>query len=578
MTSAGHRVRNAMSNAIRRAGYLAAVLGLFTPVGAVSGDEFRAFWADAFSQGFKSTVEINTMVARAQIGRYNAIIAEVLAYQDTGAAGHGAYWSSSIVPMASDISGGIDPLQKLVLQAHAAGIEVHAWIVPYRVSTSWSPNGNSYLAARPQWIMVPEESSGGGPATIDGKYFLDPGSPEVQDYIVSIARELAANYDIDGIHLDYIRYVSTNGGYPASAFYSKSGLQRFRDITGYVGTPPYSGDAAWDDFRRREVDELVRRLFPEVHLIASNPRQPLRFTSALLATGGAPSDFSNSLAYELFQNWRHWMEVGWLDAACPMNYKQEHCSSEAAWYRSWIDAAVGWGYGRHVFCGQANYLNSFANSVTQLDYAYDNGADGTVNYSYYGTRSIETICDDSKSWSADTAWYNYVADNRFTSTALTPDMPWHNPATATKGFVYGRVTDGATGQPIDNATVRLGAVTICYTDGNGYYFYRPSFDPGLNGVVVPFRAVASGYAEVQRPHVLVERAGFTEVNFALGTWLPGDYDVDADVDIADFEQLAPCLTGPDAGPIGAGCDIFDFDLDGDVDLLDSQVFQQSFTN
>ena len=77
--------------------------------------------------------------------------------------------------------------------------------------------------------------------------------------------------------------------------------------------------------------------------------------------------------------------------------------------------------------------------------------------------------------------------------------------------------------------------------------------------------------------MLVERAGFTEANFALGTWLPGDYDVNGHVDFNDFLWLAPCVTGPDNGPPPAGGDLFDFDHDTDVDLPDLAVFQRSFT-
>ena len=77
--------------------------------------------------------------------------------------------------------------------------------------------------------------------------------------------------------------------------------------------------------------------------------------------------------------------------------------------------------------------------------------------------------------------------------------------------------------------------------------------------------------------MLAERAGFTEANLAIGTWLPGDYDVDGDVDLDDYARFADCITGVNGGPLSAGCDIFDFDLDADVDVKDFQTFQASFT-
>ncbi|MBN1514615.1 MAG: family 10 glycosylhydrolase [Phycisphaerae bacterium] len=431
--------------------------GLIAPP-AVAQSSMRAFWADAFHEGFRSTSQIDAMISMAMTGNYNAIIAEVLAYQDNVGSGHGAYWNSSIVPKAGDIVGGIDPLAYLVQQAHANGLEVHCWLVAYRVSTAWPPSGNTVV--QPEWIMVPRSDMGGGPATVDGKYTLDPGSPEVQEYLVSIVRELVTNYEIDGIHWDYIRYTSTNAGYPADTGYDQSGLARFQDITGYVGTPPYSGEPSWDDFRRREIDELVRRVRAEIPSVTSNPRQPLRHTAALITWGDAPSNFESTSAYGIFQNWRYWMEQGYLDAGIPMCYYREYNPPHDQWYRNWVDAAIGWRYDRHMYIGPGIYLNSFADSVTQMQYARNAGADGLSTYSFASTNNTGQIAAD---------WYPYVAANLFTSSIPTPDMPWRDPAVAGEGTLWGRVTDRFTGEPIDNATVQAGPGGPIQTDGNGYY-------------------------------------------------------------------------------------------------------------
>ena len=243
--------------------WLAAMAVLVSAAGIALGagdPSFRGFWADAFTTGFKSTSQINSLVARAVSGNYNVVIVEVLAYHDTGGGGHGAYWNSSIVPKATDISGGIDPLATLVSVAHGQGIEVHAWIVPYRASTSWPPSGNAELAAHPEWFMTELADMGGGPARIDGKYTLDPGSPDAQDYVVRIVRELVTNYAIDGINLDYIRYIQEDAGYPADLTYDQSSLERWRFRTGFTTTRQPTGSSSWDGFRRETIGELVRRL------------------------------------------------------------------------------------------------------------------------------------------------------------------------------------------------------------------------------------------------------------------------------------------------------------------------------
>ncbi len=524
--------------------------------------EFRGFWADAFHQGFKSQSQINSLVARAVAGNYNAIVPEVLAYQDTGGGGHGAYWNSDIIPRASDIVGDFDPLAYLVAVAHANNIEVHPWLVTYRACTSWPPAGNPTLAAHPEWIMVLPEHIGGGPRDIGGKYELDPGSPDVQEYLLSIVRELVSNYEIDGIHWDYIRYTNSDAGYPAYNWYPRSGLARFKAITGYSGTPsPDYGP--WEDFRRREITELIRRAYVEMATI-DNPRQPLRHTAALITWGDAPADFEDTSSWHRFQNWRLWLDNGYLDAGIPMTYYDY--DQYPSWYRNWVDQSLLWRYNRHIFTGPGIYLNDFADSVFEIQYALNAGADGICTYSYNGTSSGGT----------DWSWYTHVADEVFTEPAPPPPMPWRDPVTAAQATVYGRVTNGYTGEAIDNAIIEVNGFPLIETDGNGFYVLTELSCPAA-GIAVPVGASATGYGLVTRPAVWIDRGHFTEANIALTFWLPGDYDVDADVDMADIDKFAPCMTGPDNGPPPRGCDLFDRESDSDVDVHDFAEIQTWFT-
>jgi hypothetical protein len=119
--------------------------------------------------------------------------------------------------------------------------------------------------------------------------------------------------------------------------------------------------------------------------------------------------------------------------------------------------------------GQANYLNSFANSVTQMNYVFSKGCQGASNYSYYATRATETLCDDLDPWTADWTWYTHVAGNLYTAAATPPTLPWRSPATATEGTIWGQVLNFATGQPLDDATVQVYGKTAVKTDANGYY-------------------------------------------------------------------------------------------------------------
>jgi uncharacterized lipoprotein YddW (UPF0748 family) len=126
----------------------------------------------------------------------------------------------------------------------------------YRVSNTYPPAGNTTLSSHPEWFIAPQANSeGNSPVIIDGIYALDMGSPDVQEYIVSIVRELVTNYPIDGINWDD----ELNGagytagfGYPAysQANYPRSGLARYRVNTGVTGTPSNT-DTFNPDCRRR---------------------------------------------------------------------------------------------------------------------------------------------------------------------------------------------------------------------------------------------------------------------------------------------------------------------------------------
>ncbi|MBN1489618.1 MAG: family 10 glycosylhydrolase, partial [Phycisphaerae bacterium] len=472
--------------------------------------EFRAFWADVFHYGLQDAAQIDEMIARAVEGKYNAIIPEVLAYHDNVSGSHGAYWESDIVARSPFVTGGFDPLAYMVQQAHANGLEIHPWIVAYRVSSAWPPPGNDYLAAHPDWLMVPQAAMGSGPAPVGGVYTFDPGNPEVQEYLVSIVKELVTNYAIDGIHWDYIRYTQSDAGYPADATSTNSGLARFQAINGQTDVPPPTGDAPWDTFRRRTITELIRRVQAEIPMITSNPQQPLRHSASLITWGDAPYEFEDTSAYARFQNWGQWMERGYLDTAVPMCYYREHDVDQQQWYRNWVDAAMVWCYDRALVIGPGIYMNTMANSVTQLLYARNAGADGLATYSYGST--VDSNTDGTPEY--DPAWYPLVASEVFRSSTTVPAMPWRDPATATEGTLYGQILSFDTGEPVDNVTVQVGYLDPVQTDGNGYYVVT----------MIPATAAGTSY------DVMASGAGHKAVT------IPGVQVVAGDVRRQDLEM------------------------------------------
>ena len=131
----------------------------FSSTFPLQAQQFRAAWADVFHVGMQNSGQVDTMISSLVTGHYNAVVVQVLAYMDQGSS-HGAYWKSSILPRSSYVTTGFDPLAYLCQQAHANGIEVHAWLggsggAMYRVSATWPPAGNSSLKASMRITSMP---------------------------------------------------------------------------------------------------------------------------------------------------------------------------------------------------------------------------------------------------------------------------------------------------------------------------------------------------------------------------------------------------------------------------------------
>ena len=125
-------------------------------------------------------------------------------------------YKSSYEPWSSDLVSergkepGYDPLAFVVEEAHKRGIEVHAWMNPYRFSTAstyWDGQAGDYRETHPEWILTYPVQN--------GKYnaIMNPALPEVRQRITDIVREVVTNYDVDGIVFD--DYFYAYGGTPA---------------------------------------------------------------------------------------------------------------------------------------------------------------------------------------------------------------------------------------------------------------------------------------------------------------------------------------------------------------------------
>ncbi|MBI2844340.1 MAG: family 10 glycosylhydrolase [Armatimonadetes bacterium] len=365
----------------------------FAIAGAEPKREFRGAWVTAWSSGILSPEEADETVRLAKEANMNALFIQVRKVGD-------AYYKSNYEPRASNITGPTeyDPLGYVIEKAHAQGLEVHAWLNTFRVWTrdDLPEDPNHIVNQHPDWLT---RTAFGETRAGEGLY-LDPGVPEVQDYTFNVFMDVVNNYNIDGIHFDFVRYPGPEFGYAPTA------VDRFNLAFGRTDIPSNS-DPAWQQWRREQVTALVRRVYRAV--IKSNPR--IKITAATIPWGDCTANFCDTSPFlRTYQDWCAWMKEGILDANIPMNYKDESNSRNAREYRNWLDGFKRWQYGRHVYSGlDFNARPDYV--VRQLEAARSRGVNGMVGFPFNQTEARPKLVEALK-------------NGIYSDPALVPLMPW----------------------------------------------------------------------------------------------------------------------------------------------------------
>ena len=314
--------------------------------------EMRGIWVDAFHPGFKSPTETLAMVAKAKDCNFNAIFVQVRKRGDV-------YYTSSIEPMAKEVTPGYDPLADIVTKAHAAGLEVHAWIstleVYHDVTEVTADSRQVHLTHR-EWLMKDHRGRSKFPGN---KVFLDPGVPEVREYVAGMVEEIVRKYNVEGIHLDIARYPSKESGY------NETSVARFNQETSRSSVPAID-DATWSNWRRARLTELVRTIYQRSTAIKPN----LKVSAAVFAN-------KTDASANRFQDWENWMRAGILDFAVPMDFALDNGA-----YQLVASQVSSTGHGRHIYLGQGGWKMPAAKALEQITMARQDGFGGIVVYSY----------------------------------------------------------------------------------------------------------------------------------------------------------------------------------------------------
>lgn len=204
-------------------------------------EQMRAVWAATnFGLDFPKTPssnpnslksELNALVNSAKDLNFNTIFFQVRPSGD-------AFYKSELYPWSKYLTGAegkapdgnFDPLEYIIKISHEKNIKIHAWINPYRLPDA-DGSALSVEANHPDWVI-----------NADGKKYLNPGIPEVNDFIANGAAEIARNYQIDGIQID--DYFYPEGNFPDDWSF------------GHYGAG-FSDKAAW---RRNNINSLIEKM------------------------------------------------------------------------------------------------------------------------------------------------------------------------------------------------------------------------------------------------------------------------------------------------------------------------------
>jgi uncharacterized lipoprotein YddW (UPF0748 family) len=198
---------------------------------------------------------------------------------------------------------GRDPLQELIEEAQAAGIRVFAWF-EFGFSCSYQePDGGHLLRQRPHWAAI---GSDGQLVTKNGFQWMNAFDPEVQDFILGLLLEVAANYAVDGIQGD-----DRLPALPSEAGYDSLTVALYRAAHQGARPPADHLDSAWVDWRAQRLNAFMARM-----------HQSLKAQNPAILLSASPSIYPWSKEQYL-QDWPTWVREGWVDLVCPQIYRYD---------------------------------------------------------------------------------------------------------------------------------------------------------------------------------------------------------------------------------------------------------------
>ncbi|MFH1006163.1 MAG: family 10 glycosylhydrolase [Candidatus Latescibacterota bacterium] len=318
-------------------------LGFFGEASAAI-KEIRAAWVTRWeyaSNGLDTQAQqerVREIFRLARDGHLNTVFFQVRGQAD-------AFYRSELEPWAASLSGqlgtdpGWDPLALAIEQGHLNGLEVHAWV---NVFTCWKglvpPPRDAVPTplfwAHPEWICVDQEGNRMALGA-DDYVWVSPGIPAVRDHVLEVITEIVGRYEVDGVHLDYVRY--PGGGYSYDPISTARFLQRKAD----------DGEGSWAGWQRDQVSIFVRSVYDRIQEVRPEVKVSAAVVGVRCASGGGWNGFDRT-----YQDAASWLASGSVDLVVPMAYRRR---TDPFPFGELVSDWVAQASGRQICAGIAGY-------------------------------------------------------------------------------------------------------------------------------------------------------------------------------------------------------------------------------
>jgi uncharacterized lipoprotein YddW (UPF0748 family) len=378
--------------------------------------EFRGVWvATVHNMDWPSRRSLTTAQAQLELIRIfdaardlglNAIIFQVRPAAD-------ALYDSDLEPWSDYLTGEQgrapdpywDPLQFAIVEAHARGLELHAWFNPFRAGFAAKrapPAASHVILRRPDLVR-----------RYGTHYWMDPGEPAARQHSLDVISDVVRRYDIDAVHLD-------DYFYPYQERDAKRRLIQFPDDATWRRYGVHTG-LSRADWRRANIDQFVEQLYGTVRRI--KPHVRVGISPFGIWRPGHPESVRGLDSYtELYADSRKWLANGWADYYAPQLYWKTYAPQQdyTTLLQWWADQNH---HGRHIWAG--NIPNSISGAARGwraseiLDQIHitrtQHGATGNIHFSASSLlRNPDGLGD---------AFRSHV----YSQPALVPASPWLSP-------------------------------------------------------------------------------------------------------------------------------------------------------